>query len=156
MQTEYDLGVKSIGTGTPRTTKNSGILFYPSRTGFRLSIFLTFNVKIELGRRLYLSIMVLEYYRLIKMTRGDDMGVIEWSLEDTVHDAYRKCIPDNEAQCCRRMLYSVKSEFASGKEVVRVTSTQKHTYWIQVISTHSAPLPVLEVNDCGCSSLKIE
>lgn len=100
--------------------------------------------------------MVLEYYRLIKMTRGDDMGVIEWSLEDTLHDAYRKCIPDNEAQCCRRMLYSVKSEFASGKEVVRVTSTQKHTYWIQAISTHSAPLPMLEVNDCGCSSMKIE
>ena len=99
---------------------------------------------------IYLSIMVLEYYRLIKMTRGDEVGEMEWSHEDTVHDAYKKCIPDNEAECCRRMLYSVRSEFANGKDLVRVTSTQNHTYWIQVVSTRTAPLPVLDVNECGC------
>jgi hypothetical protein len=96
--------------------------------------------------------MVLEFYRLIKMSRTDnhEMGTIEWSMEDTIHDAYRKCVLEDESQCCRRVLHSVRSELASGKDVVRVTSTKTHTYWIQSVTTRAAALPALNINECGC------
>jgi len=96
--------------------------------------------------------MVLEFYRVIKMSRADnrEVGLVEWSMEYTIHDAYRKCVVEDEVQCCRRVLHSVRSELASGKDVVRVTSTQTHTYWIQTVTTRAAPLPALDINDCGC------
>ena len=91
------------------------------------------------------------YYRMIKKTYTPLNGSVEWSIYDTVADAYHKCIPDNEKNSCRRLYTSVREQLESNQiilvtytivedgEVINEPSTM---YWIERINSITEPMPL--------------
>ena len=97
------------------------------------------------------------YYRMIKRAYTPLNGSVEWSIHDTLLDAYKKCIPNNEIQhkwhCCRRLYMSVIEQLES-KQIILVTysnpileegeipSEPSTMYWIERINSLTEPMPL--------------
>jgi len=91
------------------------------------------------------------YYRTIKRTYSPLNGSVEWSIHDRLLDAYKKCIPDDETNCCRRLYWSVMDHL-DYKQITLVTNTNfeegeittepSTMYWIERIHSLTDPMPL--------------
>jgi len=85
-------------------------------------------------------------YRVIKQYYDYDTitGRLEPSVYESLLEAYKQCIPANEANCCRRLFNSVYSEiYTNNTRLIRVTCDTDIIYWIQVIADMNVPVASL-------------
>lgn len=74
------------------------------------------------------------YYRVVKHTDDGNGGKASWSVYETLEDAYKQCIPSDETETCRRLLYGVREEIKKGETFIRVTCDRGNIWWIQLIN----------------------
>ena len=93
------------------------------------------------------------YYRTIKRTYSPLNGSVEWSIHNTLIGAYKKCIPDDEANCCRRLYMSVMEQLESNQIILvnycsqileegEITTEPSTMYWIERIHSLTDPMPL--------------
>ena len=92
--------------------------------------------KIELSIR-YIFCITMVFYRVIRQVDG-----VSDSIEyQTLGEAYKKCIPSDESETCRRLLNGVHSEIQKGERFIRVTCTKGSVWWIQLVDDLNDALP---------------
>ena len=70
-------------------------------------------------------------YRVVRQNREDkNLGL---SLHETLLDAYKQCIPSDESEACRRLLYGVQEQIKKGERFIRVTCDRGDIWWIQLV-----------------------
>jgi hypothetical protein len=92
--------------------------------------------KIELSTFTIFCIMML-FYRVISHIDGVSNSSIEYQ---TLAEAYKKCIPSDESEACRRLLNGVQSEIQKGERFIRVTCSRGNTWWIQLVNNANEPV----------------
>lgn len=80
------------------------------------------------------------FYRVISHINGVSNCPIEYQ---TLAEAYKKCIPSDESEACRRMLNGVQSEIQKGERLIRVTCSRGNTWWIQLVDNANEPVTLI-------------
>jgi hypothetical protein len=74
------------------------------------------------------------YYRVVRHIEDGNTTRASWSVYETLKDAYAQCIPSDETETCRRLLYGVQEEIKKGETFIRVTCDRGNIWWIQLIN----------------------
>jgi len=91
------------------------------------------------------------FYRCIKKPYLPSGGSLDWVVYDTLQAAYRKCIPENEIECYRKLFHTVAADILKGETLILVSSDYRSgngnvptTYWIECIEDEYADMPPIE------------
>ena len=100
---------------------------------------------LQLVNKIELSIVsifciTMVFYRVISHINGVSHCSIEYQ---TLSEAYKKCIPSDESETCRRLLNGVQSEIKKGERFIRVTCNRGNTWWIQLVDNANEPVSLI-------------